>query len=69
MSTERKRITVLVQDVMAMLELKESSAYKYLARLKRFYNKANHQYITKKEFAEYTGLLLEDVEAYMQANY
>lgn len=57
-----------VRDVMGMLRLEISASYKALQNMKAFFNKSKHQYIGLRDFSEYTGLALDDIEAYIDAN-
>jgi hypothetical protein len=41
---------------------KPRAAWKLLARIKRKYSKGKGQFITVREFAEFTGISMEDVQ-------
>lgn len=63
-----RRLFIEVSDVMGMLRLGISASYKTIQDMKAFFNKSKHQYIGLRDFSEYTGLALDDIEAYMDAN-
>jgi hypothetical protein len=56
------RICIYAKDVINLTGRKPRAAWKLLARIKRKYNKGKGQFITIREFAEFTGISMEDVQ-------
>ena len=53
---EAKRICIYPKDVQILTGKSERSARKIIARLKVLHAKDKHQFISVKEFCDYTGL-------------
>jgi hypothetical protein len=50
------RIVIYAKDIMNITGRKERAARKLLAQIRKKYNKANGEFITFKEFSEYTKI-------------
>lgn len=37
----------------------------YLKRIKKHFNKENHQFVTVEEFCEYSGMKIEEIAEYL----
>ena len=51
-----KRICIFPKDAAVLIGINERDAQKLFRLIRLAYNKKKHQYITLKEFAEYTGI-------------
>jgi hypothetical protein len=57
----RKRLCIYPKDVALITGKGIKTAQKLLRDIRIVYQKKNHQFITLKEFSEYTGIELEEV--------
>jgi len=64
-STIPKRAIIYPKDVQRITGRSESYARKLLQKIKERYSKEDHQYVTLEEFAQYTGLSVEVVVAFI----
>jgi len=56
------RIVIYAKDVMMITGRKERAAWKLLAQIRKKYSKKKGQFVTAREFAEFTGIALEDIQ-------
>jgi len=56
-----KKICIYPKDVSRVLGIGERKAQRLLNKIKIFMNKERHQYITKREFAQYTGIPEDEI--------
>ncbi|HLG40488.1 MAG TPA: hypothetical protein VI461_12500 [Chitinophagaceae bacterium] len=59
------RIVIYAKDVMNITGRKERAARKLLAKIRKKYNKANGEFITIKEFCEYTKIDEELIKSFL----
>jgi hypothetical protein len=57
------RIVVYAKDVMILTGRKPRAAWKLLASIKKKYKKQRGQFVTVREFAEFTGIAMEDIQS------
>lgn len=57
-----KRIVIYPSDIIMLTEKSESYARKEIQNLKRVLNKEKHQKVTIKEYCNYYGFNIEEVE-------
>ena len=60
------RICIYVKDVMNITGRKERAAWKLLAQVRKKYKKQKGQFITVREFSEFTGIDKASIEAYLK---
>jgi hypothetical protein len=60
---KRKRLAIYPKDVSIILGKSQKQAERILRDIKFALNKDLQQYVTMQEFADYTGIPLEDVRA------
>lgn len=53
---EVKRVVIYPKDIVRITGKSERYARRLLTRIKKYYQKQEHQFITKTEFASYTGI-------------
>jgi hypothetical protein len=51
-----ERVCVFPKDVVRLIGLSEREAQKLIRDIRLALNKCKHQYVTKREFAQYTGI-------------
>lgn len=51
-----ERVCIFPKDVVKLIGMTEREAQRLLRIIRAAYNKTKHQYVTVKEFAEYTGI-------------
>jgi predicted DNA-binding transcriptional regulator AlpA len=56
------RIAIYPKDIMTITGRSERTAYKLMADIKKKYNKQKGQFITLKEFCDFTGMKPEEVQ-------
>jgi hypothetical protein len=56
------RICIYAKDVINITGRKERAAWKLLAQIRKEYRKKKGQFVTVREFAEFTGIALEDIQ-------
>ena len=57
-----KKICVYPKDASRILDIGNRKAQRLINKIRVFLNKEKHQYITKKEFSQYTGIPEEDID-------
>ncbi|MBS1667817.1 MAG: hypothetical protein JST58_10610 [Bacteroidetes bacterium] len=60
-----KRIVIYAKDITNITGRKERTARKLLALIRKKYKKKKGDFITVKEFCEYTGIGIEQVTMFM----
>jgi len=53
---EVKRVVIYPKDIMRITGKSERYARRLLTRIKKHYQKQEHQFVTTSEFANYTGI-------------
>lgn len=61
-----KRICIYPKDVQRITGRSERYGRKLLQKIKNHFEKESHQFITIKEFCEYTGINEEEIELYIR---
>lgn len=61
-----KRICIYTSDVMLITGKSERQARNIINDIKAYFRKEKHQFITIKEYCEYSGLKEEDVLGYIK---
>ncbi|WPR77688.1 hypothetical protein [Algoriphagus sp. NG3] len=61
----KKRCVIYAKDVQLITGRSERYGYSLLQKMKDFYNKKRHQFITVQEFADFSGIPLVQVESYI----
>ncbi|NHM01531.1 hypothetical protein [Flavobacterium difficile] len=61
-----KRICIYTSDVMLITGKSERQARNIINDIKAYFRKEKHQFITIKEYCEYSGLKVEDVLGYIK---
>lgn len=59
-----QRICIYAMDIQRITGKSEKTGYKMLGAIQKKLGKRPHQFVTTKEFANYTGIPLEDVSQY-----
>lgn len=60
-----KRICVYPKDVQRITGRSERYGRKLLQKIKKHFEKDQHQFVTIKEFSEYTGINEAEIEKYI----
>jgi hypothetical protein len=60
------RICIYAKDIMNITGRKERAARKLLAQIKRKYKKKRGQFITIKEFSEFTGITSDHIYHFLK---
>lgn len=63
--TTRKRVCIYPKDIQRITGRSDRYGRKLLQEIKKFLGKENYQFITIKEFSEYSGIELETVKTYI----
>ena len=56
------RICIYAKDVVNLTGRKERAAWKLLAQIRKKHNKGKGQFVTIREFSDYTGIAVEDIQ-------
>ncbi|HMJ46301.1 MAG TPA: hypothetical protein VK498_03185 [Ferruginibacter sp.] len=62
-----KRIVIYAKDIMNITGRKERAARKLLAKIRKKYKKKTGDFLTVKEFCEFTGFDEESVKEFLAA--
>lgn len=60
------RIVIFAKDIQSITGRSERSAERMLARVKEKLGKQKHQFVTCREFCEFAGLSVEQVQAHLR---
>ncbi|MGV8946624.1 MAG: hypothetical protein ACOH1N_09360 [Lutibacter sp.] len=60
------RTCIYPKDVQCITGRSERSGRRLLNEIKIYFGKSSHQFVTSKEFAEYSGINIEVVNEYLQ---
>jgi len=63
--TTRKRVCIYPKDIQRITGRSDRYGRKLLQEIKKFLGKENYQFITIKEFSDYSGIELETVKTYI----
>lgn len=61
-----ERVCIYPKDIQRITGRTERYGRKLLNEIKSHFNKAPHQFITIQEFADYTGIPINDVSKYIK---
>ncbi|QYH39182.1 hypothetical protein GYM62_10395 [Algoriphagus sp. NBT04N3] len=61
----KKRCVIYPKDVQLITGRSERYGHSLLSKIRKFYRKKSHQYVTLDEFSEFSGIPLEEVEKYI----
>jgi hypothetical protein len=61
-TTKSDRICIYPKDIQRLTGRTERFGRNLLVKIREHFDKQSHQFVTIREFAEYTGLEQEDVE-------
>ena len=61
----KKRCFRYPKDVQLITGRSERYGHSLLSKIRKFYRKKSHQYVTLDEFSEFSGIPLEEVEKYI----
>jgi tRNA1(Val) A37 N6-methylase TrmN6 len=65
MDIKLKRICIYPKDIQRITGKSEKSAQRLLTKMKKELGKEKHQFITAKEFAQYSGISIEIIQEYL----
>lgn len=57
-----RRVVIYPSDIQILLGISDRSARRYIKKIKDRLGKESEQFITTQEFAEYSGIPLENIE-------
>jgi hypothetical protein len=60
------RICIYAKDVINITGRKERAAWKLLARIQKKYKKKKGQFVTVKEFSDFTGIAEDNIYPYLK---
>ncbi|MFD2201817.1 hypothetical protein [Shivajiella indica] len=61
----RKRCVIYAKDIQRMTDRSERYSQDLLQKIRGYFNKKSHQFVTVKEFSEFSGIPIEDIEHYL----
>ncbi|MFC4875060.1 hypothetical protein [Negadavirga shengliensis] len=61
----KKRCVVYPKDVQMITGRSERYGQDLLQKIRKFYNKKPHQFVTTREFSEFSGIPVTDVEPFL----
>ncbi|WP_298152363.1 hypothetical protein [Flavobacterium sp.] len=61
MGASNGRVCMYPKDVQRIMGKEYTQARRYLIKIKKHLKKEDHQYISVEEFADYTGLPIEEI--------
>ncbi len=61
-----KRICIYAKDIQRITGKSEKTGYRMLGAIRKKLGKKPHQFVTMEEFADFTGIALEDVSLYIK---
>lgn len=61
----KKRCVIYPKDVQLITGRSERYGHSLLCKIRKFYQKKSHQYVTLDEFSEFSGIPIQDVEKYI----
>ncbi len=66
MSIKLRRICIYPKDVQRMTGKSEKTSQRLLNKIRKELGKENHQFITSEEFAQYSGISIDMIQAYLE---
>ncbi|EKB48698.1 hypothetical protein [Cecembia lonarensis] len=61
----RKRCVIYPKDIQRMTDKSERYSQDLLHKIRIYFNKQSHQFITVKEFSEFSGIPRDEIESYL----
>ncbi|SEG10772.1 hypothetical protein [Algoriphagus boritolerans] len=61
----RKRCVIYPKDIQVITGRSERYCHSMIKKIKKFYGKGDHQFITQEEFADFSGIPIEQVSKYI----
>lgn len=61
-----QRICIYAKDIQRITGKSEKTGYRMLGAIRKKLGKQPHQFVTMEEFADFTGIALEDVSQYIK---
>jgi len=61
----RKRCVIYPKDIQIITGRSERYSHSLIKKIKEFYGKEDHQFVTQEEFSDFSGIPLEHVAQYI----
>lgn len=61
----KKRCVIYPKDIQNITGRSERYAHALVQKMRKFYGKGDHQFITQEEFSDFSGIPLEHVSQYI----
>ncbi|GMQ26628.1 hypothetical protein Aoki45_33110 [Algoriphagus sp. oki45] len=61
----RKRIVIYPKDIQVITGRSERYCHSLIKKIKKYYGKEEHQFITQEEFSDFSGIPVEQVSKYI----
>jgi hypothetical protein len=61
----RKRCVIYPKDIQVITGRSERYSNALIRKIKKFYGKEDHQFVTQEEFSQFSGIPLEHVDQYI----
>ncbi|MFC0263504.1 hypothetical protein [Fontibacter flavus] len=61
----RKRCVIYAKDIQRMTDRSERYSQDLLQKIRMHFKKQSHQFVTIKEFSEFSGIPIDDIENYL----
>ncbi|MFD2035159.1 hypothetical protein ACFSKL_10175 [Belliella marina] len=61
----KKRCVIYPKDIQRMTDKSERYSQDLLNKVRIYFNKESHQFVTIKEFSKFSGIPIEEIEPYI----
>ncbi|MBS9525647.1 hypothetical protein KI659_16635 [Litoribacter alkaliphilus] len=61
----KKKCVISANDILRITNMSERYGQDLLCRIKKYYKKGKHQFVTVKEFSKFSGIPVEEIEEYL----
>lgn len=61
----RKRCVIYPKDIQVITGRSERYCHSLIKKIKKYYGKGEHQFITQEEFSDFSGIPVEQVSKYI----
>lgn len=61
----KKRCVIYPKDIQIITGRSERYSHSLIQKIRKFYQKESHQYITLNEFSAFSGIPIEQIEPYI----
>lgn len=61
----RKRCVIYPKDIQIITGRSERYSHSLIQKIRKFYRKESHQYVTLNEFSAFSGIPIEQIEPYI----